>query len=98
MIEESSINYTNFAVFESNNSMTWLKIKTVLTGFFDELWRAGAFAGTTSDEAYYVEVGLDTTMTEDDLNNGFINIEIGIAPVKPAEFIVLRFSHKLEKS
>jgi len=95
MVEESIQKATGFAVFENNDAMTWLKIKSMIESFLDGLWRQGAFAGASPEEAYFVNVGLGTTMTQDDILNGIMNIEIGLAAVRPAEFIVLKFSHKL---
>lgn len=58
-------------------------------------WRAGALMGTTTEEAYYVRVGLNETMTEFDIFEGRMIVEIGMAVVRPAEFIILQFSHKM---
>ena len=65
---------------------------------FDGMRKAGALAGETADEAFYVKVCLNQTMTADDILNGIMNIEIGMAVVRPAEFIVLKFSHKMQES
>ncbi|MCL1123198.1 phage tail sheath family protein [Shewanella surugensis] len=94
MVEESIKKASYFAVFEPNTPFTWLKLKTTIEGYLESLFRQGAFFGTSTDEAFFVNVGLGQTMTEDDINNGIMNIEIGLAAVRPAEFIVLTFSHK----
>ncbi|MCY7296515.1 phage tail sheath family protein [Alteromonas sp. a30] len=94
MVEESVKKASYFAVFEPNTPFTWLKIKTTIESYLENLWKQGAFFGASPDQAYFVNVGLGQTMTEDDINNGIMNIEIGIAAVRPAEFIVLTFSHK----
>jgi len=94
MVEESVAKATDFAVFEPNTPTTWLKLKTMISGYLKGLWKQGALFGATEDQAFFVHVGLGQTMTEDDINNGIMNIEIGIAAVRPAEFIVLTFSHK----
>ncbi|MGB0788732.1 MAG: phage tail sheath family protein, partial [Marinirhabdus sp.] len=60
--------------------------------------RAGALAGAKPNDAFYVRVGLGETMTADDINNGIMNVEVGMAVVRPAEFIVLKFSHMMQKS
>ena len=60
------------------------------------MWQKGALAGTAAADAYYVNVGQGTTMTPQDILEGRMNVEIGIAAVRPAEFIVLKFSHKLQ--
>ncbi len=94
MVEESVQKATAFAVFEPNTPFTWLKIKTMIESYLENLWRQGAFFGETPDQAFFVNVGLGQTMTEDDINNGYLRVEIGLAAVRPAEFIVLTFSHK----
>ncbi|WP_428241085.1 phage tail sheath C-terminal domain-containing protein, partial [Gynuella sp.] len=94
MVEESVKKASYFAVFEPNTPFTWLKIKTTIESYLENLWKQGAFFGTTPDQAFFVNIGLGLTMTEDDINNGIMNIEIGLAAVRPAEFIVLTFSHK----
>ena len=98
LIEESIQKATNFVVFESNSAITWLKVKTIIETYLDGLWRQGALAGTTQAEAYFVSVGLGQTMTEQDILEGRMIIEIGVSAVRPAEFIILRFSHKLQQA
>ncbi len=94
MVEESVQKASHFAVFEPNTPFTWLKLKTMIENYLENLWRQGALFGETPEAAFFVNVGLGQTMTEDDINNGLMNIEIGLAAVRPAEFIVLTFSHK----
>lgn len=94
MVEESVKKASYFAVFEPNTPLTWLKIQTTISGYLESLWQQGAFFGSSPDQAFFVNIGLGITMTEDDINNGIMNIEIGLAAVRPAEFIVLTFSHK----
>lgn len=94
MIEESVQKASHFAVFEPNTPFTWLKLKTMIENYLENLWRQGALFGETPAAAFFVNVGLGQTMTEDDINNGLMNIEIGLAAVRPAEFIILTFSHK----
>ncbi len=97
-IEESVKKATEFVVFEPNNANTWLRAKTMIENFLSTLWRDGALAGAKTDDAYYVKVGLGETMTSQDILEGRMNIEIGLAAVRPAEFIILKFSHKLQES
>jgi uncharacterized protein len=97
-IEESVKKATEFVVFEPNNANTWLRAKTMIENFLSTLWRDGALAGAKTDDAYYVKVGLGETMTSLDILEGRMNIEIGLAAVRPAEFIILKFSHKLQES
>jgi uncharacterized protein len=97
-MEESIKKSTAFAVFEPNNALTWLKVKSMISTFLDDLWHQGALAGANAEQAYFVNVGLGTTMNEADITEGRLNIEIGAAAVRPAEFIILRFSHKLQEN
>ncbi len=62
------------------------------------LWQQGALAGATPDDAYFVEVGLGKTMRSQDVLEGRMIVKIGVAAVRPAEFIVLTFMHKLQQS
>jgi uncharacterized protein len=96
MIEESTKKATAFAVFEPNDSNTWLKVKAMIEGYLYGLWERGAIAGAKPEDAYFVNVGLGTTMTTQDILEGRMIVEIGIAAVRPAEFIILRFTHKLQ--
>ena len=98
MIEESARKSTAFAVFEPNDLTTWLKVKGMIDSFLYGLWERGALAGAKPDQAYFVNVGLGKTMTPQDILEGRMNVEIGIAAVRPAEFIILRFSHKLQEA
>jgi hypothetical protein len=97
-IEESVKKATEFVVFEPNDAKTWLRTKTMIENFLTTLWRDGALAGAKPDNAFYVKVGLGETMTSVDILEGRMNIEIGLAAVRPAEFIILKFSHKLQES
>ena len=95
-IEESTRKASAFAVFEPNDQSTWLKVKAMIESYLYGLWEQGALAGSKPEAAYYVNVGLGATMTPQDVLEGRMIVEIGIAAVRPAEFIVLRFSHKLQ--
>ena len=97
-IEESVKKATEFVVFEPNDANTWLRVKTMIENFLILLWRDGALAGAKPDEAFFVKVGLGQTMTSLDILEGRMNVEIGMAAVRPAEFIILKFSHKLQES
>ena len=96
-IEESVQKSTAWAVFQPNCSSTWMKIQCQIENFLTSLWREGALAGATPDKAFFVNVGLGVTMTADDINNGNLIVEIGLAAVRPAEFIILQFSHKVQE-
>ncbi len=95
MVEESTKNASAQFVFEPNDRNTWTRIRSTIENFLTLQWRAGALMGTTTEEAYYVRVGLNETMTEFDILAGRMIIEIGMAVVRPAEFIILQFSHKM---
>jgi phage tail sheath protein FI len=94
MIETSVERATQWVVFEPNTAQTWIRVKVSVENFLDQQWRAGALAGTKPEQAYRVRVGLGETMTEADIDLGLIITEVAIAPAKPAEFVVFRFSHK----
>ncbi len=97
-IEESVKKATEFVVFEPNDANTWLRVKTMIENFLSGLWREGALAGAKPEDAFFVNVGLGVTMTAQDILEGRMNVEIGLAAVRPAEFIILKFSHKLQES
>lgn len=97
-VEESVKKATEFVVFEANDANTWLRAKTMVENFLSNLWRDGALAGAKAEEAFFVRIGLGKTMTPLDILEGRIVIEIGMATVRPAEFIIVKFSHKLQES
>jgi len=98
MVEESVQKSTVWAVFEPNTKNTWVMVKSMIENYLITKWQQGALAGAKPDDAFYVKVGLGITMTSDDINNGIMNVEIGMAVARPAEFIVLKFSHKMQVS
>jgi uncharacterized protein len=97
-VEESCKKSTSWAVFEPNDANTWARIRGQVDNFLNNLWRRGALAGAKPEHAYYVNCGIGITMTAQDILEGRLIIEVGMAAVRPAEFIVLRFSHKLQQS
>jgi phage tail sheath protein FI len=96
-VEESVKKATEFVVFEPNDANTWLRVKTMCENFLNTLWRQGALQGAKPDDAFFVKIGLGITMTSLDILEGRMNVEIGMAAVRPAEFIILKFSHKLQE-
>jgi phage tail sheath protein FI len=98
VIEESTRKASSFAVFEPNDATTWLKVKGMIESYLYGLWEQGALAGPTPEAAYFVNVGLGKTMTPQDVLEGRMIVEIGIAAVRPAEFIIIRFSHKMQEA
>lgn len=97
-IEESIEKATEPSVFEPNDAQTWIKLKVMIENFLTKLWREGAVAGAKPEDAFFVNVGLGKTMTALDILEGRLIIEVGIAAVRPAEFIILKFMHKLQES
>jgi phage tail sheath protein FI len=98
MVEESVKKATEPFVFEPNDANTWVKVKGMIEAFLTLQWRAGALMGAKPEEAFFVHVGLGETMTALDIFEGRLIVEIGLAVVRPAEFIILRFSHKMIES
>jgi phage tail sheath protein FI len=96
--EESIKKGTEWVVFEPNDANTWVRVRAMIENFLVKQWRAGALAGAKPEHAFFVRVGLGQTMTALDILEGRMNIEIGMAVVRPAEFIILKFSHKLQES
>ena len=98
MVEESVKKATEAMVFEPNDANTWQRAKGMVENFLITLWRDGALAGAVPKDAFFVKVGLGQTMTAQDILEGRLIIEIGMAAVRPAEFIILKFSHKMQES
>ncbi|MBD5532869.1 MAG: phage tail sheath family protein [Lachnospiraceae bacterium] len=92
-IEESIKANTNWAVFEPNDEVLWVRVKRTIDVFLTGLWRSGALAGSAPSEAFFVDCGRNT-MSQDDIDNGRLVCVIGVAPVKPAEFVIFRISQK----
>ena len=98
MAEESIKKATEPFVFESNDRGTWVRVRAMIENFLTVQWRQGALAGAVTQQAFFVKVGLGETMTAQDILEGRMIVEIGMAAVRPAEFIILRFSHKMAES
>jgi uncharacterized protein len=98
MVEESVKKSTYWAVFEPNDANTWVKVRGMIENYLTQKWREGALAGATTKDAFFVRCGLGVTMSAQDVLEGRMNVEIGMAVVRPAEFIILKFSHKLQTS
>ncbi|MBE0662683.1 MAG: phage tail sheath subtilisin-like domain-containing protein [Bacteroidales bacterium] len=95
MVEQSTKKASEPFVFEPNDANTWVKVRAMIENFLILQWRAGALQGAKPEDAFFVRVGLGETMTELDILEGRMIVEIGMAVVRPAEFIILRFSHKM---
>jgi phage tail sheath protein FI len=88
-IEESLYRGTQWVVFEPNDEPLWAQIRLNVGAFMQNLFRQGAFQGTSPRDAYFVKCDRETT-TQNDINLGVVNIHVGFAPLKPAEFVVIR--------
>jgi len=96
-IERSIFEGTQFAVFEPNDERLWARVKDTVRLFLRTQFRAGALFGATEDDAFFITCDR-TTMTQDDILNGRLICEIGIAPVRPAEFVVFRIFQNTAES
>lgn len=92
-IEESIDEGTQWVVFEPNDEPTWARVRQSVTNFLTRVWRDGALMGATAEQAFFVRCD-NTTMTRDDIDNGRLIMIIGIAPVKPAEYVIIRIGQK----
>ncbi len=90
-LEESIEDGTQWVVFEPNDQKLWARVKQTITQFLTRVWKDGALMGTTPEEAFFVKCDR-TTMTQDDIDNGRLIVVIGVAPVKPAEFVIFRIA------
>lgn len=96
-IEETIKANTNWVVFEPNTPELWNRVRNTIEGFLLTLWSEGALAGDSASEAFFCEIGA-STMTKDDIDNGRLICVIGVAPVKPAEFVIFRITQKTSES
>lgn len=96
-IEQSIFNGIQWAVFEPNDHPLWSSLRANISSFMNGMFRAGAFQGKTSDEAYFVRCALGDTMTQGDIDRGQVIIVVGFAPLKPAEFVILRLQQKVSQ-
>jgi hypothetical protein len=90
-LEESIDEGTQWVVFEPNDEKLWARVKQTITQFLTRVWKDGALMGTSPEEAFFVKCDR-TTMTQDDIDNGRLIVLIGVAPVKPAEFVIFRIA------
>ncbi|MEM9885302.1 MAG: phage tail sheath C-terminal domain-containing protein [Bacteroidota bacterium] len=97
-VEESVKKASYRFVFEPNDANTWNSMRAMIENFLTIQWNQGALQGAKADDAFFVRVGLGQTMTALDILEGRLIVEIGMAVVRPAEFIILRFMHKLPEA
>ncbi|AWK42275.1 phage tail sheath family protein [Photorhabdus laumondii] len=84
-----------FAVFEPNSQPTWERVRSAIDNYLHQLWQQGALVGSHPQEAYFVQIGQGVTMSEVDIKQGRMIVKVGMAAVRPAEFIILQFSQKV---
>ena len=89
---------TSYTVFEPNNATTWSRLRTQAESYLTQLWQDGGLAGASAAEAFFVRVGLGETMDEQDILEGRLNITVGAAAMRPAEFVVFTFTHKSQEA
>jgi phage tail sheath protein FI len=97
MIETTIMNGTSFAVFEPNDKKLWEGLKRTVGSFLRGLWRDGALFGATAEQAFYVKCDEETN-PPDSIDQGKVVVEVGIAPVKPAEFVIFRVAQIKDES
>ncbi|KAF9389906.1 hypothetical protein CPC16_005483 [Podila verticillata] len=85
-----------FAVFQPNSQPTWEAVRSAINNYLYRLWRDGALMGESQEEAYFIQIGKDVTMTDADIQQGRMIVKIGMAAVRPAEFIILEFTQDVE--
>jgi len=90
-LEKSIERSTQWVVFEPNNERLWSRVKATISGFLTEVWQTGALMGTTAEQAFFVKCDRNT-MTQNDIDNGRLIVVIGVAPTKPAEFVIFRIA------
>ena len=92
-LEQSIYRGTQWVVFEPNQEATWTAVRTAISNFLVTVWRTGALSGATSEEAFFVKCDR-TTMTQGDIDSGRLISMIGVAPTRPAEFVIFRIGQK----
>jgi len=98
MIEQSAKLALRAYVFSPNDQNTWVSIKSMLSNFLTNVWKEGALQGAKASDAFNVEIGLGSTMTAEDILNGYLRASIFLAVAHPAEFIVVTIEQELAKS
>ena len=97
MLEASLQNAIAFVVFEPNDETTWIKVKDMIDTYLFGLFQQGALAGTTPAETFFTRVGLGSTMTPQDILEGRMIVEVGVAAVRPEAFTVLSFEYNMQE-
>jgi len=87
-----------FAVYEPNTGSTWTRVKSAIDSYLHGLWKQGGLMGAKPEEGFFVQIGEDVTMTPVDIEKGRMIVKIGLAPVRPAEFIILQFTQEMTQA
>lgn len=95
MVERDIQKALNKLLFEPNSQPTWQRVKVAIDNYLYRLWQQGALMGNKEDQAWFVQIGKDITMTEDDISQGKMIVKIGLAASRPAEFILLQFTQNI---
>jgi len=98
MLEQSIKQAAQAYTFQPNTAVTWGTIKSMITNFLTDIWKAGGLAGAKPEDAFIVEVGLGTTMTNNDILDGYMRVSVKLAIVRPAEFIEITFQQQMPNS
>jgi len=98
MLEQSIKQAVQAYVFEPNNLLTWSTIKSMISNFLLNQWKGGVLMGAKPDDAFSVDVGLGSTMTGNDVLDGYMNVVVKVCVVRPAEFIVITFQQLMPTS
>jgi len=98
MLEQSCKLAVKDYVFAPNIANTWVEIQSMISNFLTNIWKQGGLAGSTPEDAFSVHVGLGSTMTPEDILEGILRVQIKVALVRPAEFIILQFEQQMAKS
>lgn len=98
MLEQSIKAAMQAYVFQSNDSLTWVAVTSAINNFLNSQWKVGALQGAKPSDAYNVAVGLNSTMTGEDILQGYMRVSVGVAVVRPAEFIMLTFQQQMQTS
>ncbi|MFA0182987.1 phage tail sheath family protein (plasmid) [Vibrio cyclitrophicus] len=95
--EKDIQNAMQSAMFEPNSQPTWEEVRSSINSYLYGLWKQGALSGATPEQAFFVSIGKDITMTEGDINQGKMIVKVGMAAVRPAEFIILQFTQDVNQ-
>ncbi|MCW5519046.1 phage tail sheath family protein [Aureitalea sp. L0-47] len=97
-LEQSIKEAAKAYVFAPNDASTWVNVKSMISNFLTGIWRQGGLVGPKPEDAYFVHLGLGTTMTAEDILNGILNVTVGVALSHPAEFIIITFQQQMQTS